>query len=576
MNHGSTFPKFSNLKAPLLLALLTLLVSLPGLSSLSVIDRDEARYAQATMQMLESGEYVDIRFQDAPRWKKPAGAYWAQALSVKAFTGVNAREIWAHRVPSVLGALLAVLATYWGGAKLIGREPAAIGAALLAVSLSMVFEAHIAKTDSLLTGFCALMLAALAYLRVGADEENYAGRGPALVFWMALGAAIMMKGPIALLIALTCFIALAIWERSAIWLRPLRFWLGPLVCIAIVAPWAYLIWTKTDGQFFAVAIGEDLAPKLTGGAEKHGAPAGYYLATVWVMLWPGAAFLLAGLALAWKNIRGVKTAGVSALGSTAKFLLCWAVPWWIIVEISATKLPHYTLPVYPALCLLAGAAAVAIAKDKAHPIARTIGAALYMLVGALLAGGVVYAQSFGGAKPPSWEYAIAALIIIGIIVSAILLMRGRARAIWGVIASGAALSIFTFGHIMPSLERLTISKSVAKLLKTEQGYALPLPAQTQVYSPNFSEPSLVYHLGSHIKIGMDKSPTALSNLPAGTLLIVDKLHKEGPDLMARIAQDAQSQLACFENIGEVDGENYSKGDTVKLSIMRRTACTPNK
>jgi hypothetical protein len=293
------------------------------------------------------------------------------------------------------------------------------------------------------------------------------------------------------------------------------------------------------------------------------------------MLWPGVALLLAGLSLAWKNIRTAKTTGKGALSHTVKFLICWAAPWWVIVEITSTKLPHYTLPIYPALCLLAGAAALTITKDKAHPISRTIGAALYMLVGVLLAGGVVYAQSFAGGKPPSWEYAIAALIILLIITSAVLLMRGHGRAIWGIIGSGAALSIFTFGHIMPGLERLTISKSVAKLLTENHGYSLPLTQQTQVYSPNFSEPSLVYYLGSHIKIGMDKSPAALSDLPNGTLLIVDILHKNGPSLMARIAEGEQSQQACFENIGVVDGENYSKGDRVKLSVIRRIACSPD-
>ena len=99
----------------LILAVLVMVVALPGLSGLPVIDRDEARYAQASVQMMESGDYVNIRFQDKARNKKPAGAYWAQSLSVKTFSKVERRDIWAHRIPSVLGALLAVWATYLGG-----------------------------------------------------------------------------------------------------------------------------------------------------------------------------------------------------------------------------------------------------------------------------------------------------------------------------------------------------------------------------------------------------------------------------------------------------------------------------
>ena len=54
---------------------------LPGALRLPPIDRDESRYAQATKQMLETKDFVRIRFQDEPRNKKPAGVHWMQAAS---------------------------------------------------------------------------------------------------------------------------------------------------------------------------------------------------------------------------------------------------------------------------------------------------------------------------------------------------------------------------------------------------------------------------------------------------------------------------------------------------------------
>ena len=65
-----------------LLAALCLLLYLPGIASIPPLDRDEARFAQATRQMLETGDFLRIRFQDEPRNKKPAGIYWLQAASV--------------------------------------------------------------------------------------------------------------------------------------------------------------------------------------------------------------------------------------------------------------------------------------------------------------------------------------------------------------------------------------------------------------------------------------------------------------------------------------------------------------
>ena len=93
---------------------------LPGRARLPPIDRDESRYMQATAQMLETRDFVDVRFQDQPRYLQPAGIYWLEALSVAAFSDPAAREPWAYRIPSLLGATAAVLLTGWIGATLFG------------------------------------------------------------------------------------------------------------------------------------------------------------------------------------------------------------------------------------------------------------------------------------------------------------------------------------------------------------------------------------------------------------------------------------------------------------------------
>src|ERR1700759_5631863 len=68
----------------MVLSLLGLLVWLPGFLSLPPLDRDESRFAQSSRQMVESGDPVDIRFGHVPRYKKPVGIYWLQALSTQA------------------------------------------------------------------------------------------------------------------------------------------------------------------------------------------------------------------------------------------------------------------------------------------------------------------------------------------------------------------------------------------------------------------------------------------------------------------------------------------------------------
>src|SRR5438067_12858751 len=141
-----------------LLTGLCLLLYLPGIAAIPPLDRDEARFAQATRQMLETGDFLRIRFQDEARNKKPTGIHWLQAAAVSAFSQPAATTIWPYRLPSLLGAIAAVLLVCGFGAALFreaadplaARRIGLIAAAVLASTLGLVAGAHIAKTDAAL------------------------------------------------------------------------------------------------------------------------------------------------------------------------------------------------------------------------------------------------------------------------------------------------------------------------------------------------------------------------------------------------------------------------------------------
>src|ERR1700730_11773495 len=122
------FATRSHARAAGVLVLVALLNFLPGFFDIPPLDRDEARFAQATKQMIESGDYVDIRFQDEERYKKPVGIYWLQAGAVQTARALGLTQalttIWVYRIPSLLGAIGAVLLPYWTALAFVSPSPA--------------------------------------------------------------------------------------------------------------------------------------------------------------------------------------------------------------------------------------------------------------------------------------------------------------------------------------------------------------------------------------------------------------------------------------------------------------------
>src|SRR3954468_15070003 len=206
----------SHPRAVALLLLVALLSFLPGFFSIPPIDRDEARFAQATKQMVESGDYIDIRFQDEVRYKKPVGIYWLQSGVVKAARALGFERalttIWLYRVPSLLGAIGAVLLTYWAALAFVSRRAALLAGLMMASCVLLGVERLLAKTDAmlLLATVAAMGAMARAYLPAPGEKLTPADAWTlAAVFWTSIAVGVLLKGPlIAMIVGLT-IVALA-------------------------------------------------------------------------------------------------------------------------------------------------------------------------------------------------------------------------------------------------------------------------------------------------------------------------------------------------------------------------------
>src|SRR4051812_15658226 len=248
------FATASHARAVALLVLISLVSFLPGFFNIPPVDRDEARFAQATKQMIESGDYIDIRFQDEVRYKKPVGIYWLQAGVVRAAEAIGVPQarttIWLYRVPSLIGAIGAVLLTYWAALAFVTARGAFLAALMLATCALLNVEARLAKTDAMLLLCCVAAMGVMARAYLAQSTGRDIPWSHALVLWTALAAGVLLKGPLILMVAGLAALALAIADRSARWLLRLRPLVGVPGSLCSCCPGSSPSWDGRGKAFF--------------------------------------------------------------------------------------------------------------------------------------------------------------------------------------------------------------------------------------------------------------------------------------------------------------------------------------
>jgi len=533
----------------LTLFLLCLVLWTPGVLSLPPLDRDESRYAQASKQMLESGNLIDIRFGAEPRYKKPVGIYWLQAAATEV-AGLGERgHIWTYRLPSLIGAALAVWLAYWCALAFASSEAALLGAALLGATLLLSAEATIATTDAVLLacmlGMQGVLLRLYVAVRTGTEGPS---RKLLLAGWAALAVGILIKGPVIIAVAALMAVVLSAWDREWRWLGRTRPRLGLALTLAMILPWFVAIWVQSHGHFFEQSLGHDFATKLQGGQESHGAPPGYFLLLVNLTFWPATLFLLPGL------VAGIRKHAEPAF----RFLLVWAGTCWIMFELVPTKLPHYVLPVYPVLAMLAAVWALGESQASRWERVTIYAAAVQFALGVVvLAAGPAYLSTLYGGGAGWWLIALLAVFaILGI--GALIAFLRRANLVAGAFALASALILYptlTVG-VAPRLDQLWVSPRAAEAAK-----ALAKPGDPPTALAGYVEPSLVFLLGTETLQTDGRGAAEVGAALGGLALVEDRERSAFQARLAELEADATE-------VGEVSGFNYSRGRRVHIRIYR--------
>jgi len=539
-------------RAVAMLVVAALLAFLPGFFQIPPMDRDEARFAQATKQMLETGEYVDIRFQDEVRYKKPVGIYWMQAAAVKTAEALGVSraqtKIWIYRIPSLLGGIGAVLLTYWTALAFVSRRAALLAGLMMATSIMLGVEARLAKTDAMLLLTTVAAMGAMARAYLGERREASPGLAswtiPA-IFWTALAVGILIKGPLIVMFVALCVAALAVCDRSVRWFSALRPIPGLLWLCVLVLPWFLAIVGRAGTGFFAESVGHDLMSKVVSAQEAHGAPPGYYFALFWVTFWPGATLAAMAVPSVWAARRE----------KGAKFLLCWIVPAWIVLELVITKLPHYVLPLYPAIAILV--AGVVDSRVLARERWLVRGAGWWFFLPVILGIGtiialVVFSRQLGLL---AWPFA-AASMIFGLWAWRLFAADGAERSLLRAMAASILLAIAIYAVIVPSTITAFPSPALARIVR-DANCGPPLVA-----TAGYEEPSLVFLAGTGTKM-VDGSDAA-EFLRAGgcRFALVESRHERA---FLRRADAIGLRYAAPQRF---EGFNYSVGRAVSISVYR--------
>ena len=586
-----TFGKLNLFAAAALLLLLGLALYLPGQRSLPVTDRDEARYAQASRQMVETGDYLRIRFLDKARNKKPAGIYWLQAAAVR-LTG-EAGAIWPYRLPS-LGAALAAVLLLFALARRVLPAQAAWAAAAFASSPLLVVVAHSATTDAVLLITVCVSQSCLALVYLARPDGRPSGLktlAPALGFWVALGAGILVKGPITPIIAALTVLALCFHDRDARWLRRLWPALGVPVLVLIVLPWLLAIQHATNGAFLHESLGQDFLAKAQSVRESHGAPPGYYLLGANLLLWPLLPLVWRGLGRAWI---------ARYADPVAAFLLAWVIPAWTVFEFVPTKLPHYVLPFYPALLLLAlrDAGGAEPAGCLWRVTCRIADGAWWLVAVLWVAVPLTATWAFG---PAAWP-AAAGCAAVALAATAWMRrerLRGDrqpepTRSAQRQVAAGVVFAALyfglLFGGVLPRLDDLWLTSRVAAMV------AAHTPANAghkPVASVGYEEPSVAFQLGSTTRLGvgvagavalLQQEPSAFvlvqdAPLPVAGRTWLDQLNAlcaiqtKGCNLANFLAAAERAGVRVRE-LAAAEGWNYSRTKRVRVLLFSRAEATP--
>jgi 4-amino-4-deoxy-L-arabinose transferase-like glycosyltransferase len=335
-----------------------------GNNTLPLIDRDEPRFAEASREMRQSGDFIIPRVNGAYRFDKPPLIYWCQVASSMVF-GENDFSV---RFPSALfAAATAVLTAAWA-TRIYGASVGFWSGLIFGTCLQLFIHGRAAVADLPMIFF-------FTGATWAAWERSQGQRSLLLwgCFYFALAAGFLAKGPVAFL-PIVALLLFHLWTRTPIRSRLRSAIYGGLLVLIIIGTWGIPALIRTHGEFFQVGIGKHVVMRSVAPLQSHGASglSGYFLLlpfyfiTLLFSFFPWSLFLPSAV----QRLR-------VGLDAFERYALCGIGVVFVVFSLLQTKLPHYTLPAFPLIAILVGRT---IHESRFRRIAAVSAIAIYLLI----------------------------------------------------------------------------------------------------------------------------------------------------------------------------------------------------
>lgn len=362
--------------------LLSLLLLLAGNWILPLTDRDEARFAEASREMLQRGDYVVPWFNGAWRFDKPVLIYWCQMASYS-LLGDNG---FAARLPSALfTAATALLLVRWGR-KVADDKTAFLAGIMFVAGLHVAIIGRMATADMAMVFFVTLAMWSGWELT---RPDHALRRKWWWIFYVSLAFGFLAKGPVAWL-PLGGLIWGRLFRKNSFRLPLNETVVGLCLAMALVALWGGPALAQTDGKFWSVGMGEHVFHRSMGVLDSHGAKglAGFiallplYFLTFFVSFFPWSTRMPAAVKNWWPERKR---------DDLGWYLFVQAMLFFVIFSLVRTKLPHYTMPAFPAIALWLARQTTGLKDISTWAGKRLAGMAIFILV--LTLGATMFLRS---------------------------------------------------------------------------------------------------------------------------------------------------------------------------------------